>query len=280
MNRFDLQYQELLENILLHGYEKGDRTGTGTISTFGTRMDINVSNEFPLLTLKYTPFRLIAEELFWFIDGGDSEKGMNERDLAKKDVHIWKPWSAEDGSLGPVYGSQWRSWPKQNGDTTEYIDQLKDCEYKLRHNPDDRRIIVSAWNVSELENMALPPCHLMFQFYSFEDEGRRYLDLQMMQRSVDYCVGLPFNVASYSLLLHLMALTTDHIPNRFIWIGGDTHIYNNHIDAVNTMLEREPYSAPQLQIHNKKKSITDYTIDDVGVVNYKSHPKIKAEVAV
>ena len=276
MNPHDHTYKNLVRNIYDFGHDKGDRTNTGTRSLFSERMEFFVRDSFPLLTLKHTPFRLVAEELLWFIEGGSNGR-MNERDLAARNVHFWKPWASEDGDLGPVYGAQWRSWPMPDG--TRH-DQLLECQNKLIHNPDDRRIIVSSWNVSELGDMALPPCHLLFQFYSFEVEGQRYLDLQLYQRSCDFALGVPMNYASYTLLLYMMAKTTDHIPNRFIWLGGDCHIYNNHFDGVKEMLQRDPYPAPKLNIKTKRNNIDEYTIDDFELIGYDYHPKISFEVAV
>lgn len=276
-NPHDEEYARLMRRILACGVDKGDRTGTGTRSLFGHMMQFDLTEGFPLLTLKRTPFYTIVKELLWFIQGGRGSGRMNNNDLVEDGVDIWTPWAKVGGDLGPIYGAQWRSWPKPDG---SYIDQLATVEGKLKESPDDRRLIVSAWNVGVLDQMALPPCHLLFQFYSYASGSERYLDLMMYQRSCDMFIGVPFNIASYALLLHLMASATGHQPGMFKWVGGDCHIYSNHLDHAKQMLHREPYDAPTLLLHRHGLWLDDYQLSDIELVDYKSHRKISAEVAV
>lgn len=283
INNHDEQYRALLHRVLEHGVDKGDRTGTGTRSVFGERMVFDCSKSFPLLTLKRTPFRFLAEEMLWFISGDT-----NARTLSDKGIRIWEPWAGEDGELGPVYGAQWRRWPTTDRLTNEsgHIDQLAEAERKLIFNPDDRRIIVSAWNVSSIEHMALPPCHLLFQFYSrplpstHDGPVPRRLDLQLYQRSCDLFIGVPFNVAQYALLLHLMAHAAGHEVGTLTWVGGDVHLYHNHLDAARSVLTRAPYLAPTLEVLGRSKKIDEYRFGDLALQGYKSHEKVAVDVSV
>lgn len=281
MNPHDSAYAKLVTKIMANGVDKGDRTGTGTRSLFGKSVKFDMEEGFPLLTLKHTPFRWIAEELFWFIQGDRrvDTRSLNEHNLRDKGVSIWEPWADSDGELGPVYGVQWRSWRGSDGT----IDQLKEVERKLFTNPDDRRMIVSAWNPAEIDDMALPPCHLMFQCYSRPDDLNdedRYLDMQMYQRSCDMFLGVPFNIASYALLVYLLAHSTGHRPGVLTWVGGDCHVYHNHFDQVYEMLGRSPYAPPRLYMTCMPKPVQHYTYDDLHLTGYQSHDKIGAEVAV
>ncbi|MCL1799832.1 MAG: thymidylate synthase [Promicromonosporaceae bacterium] len=261
------QYERLLAEVLRDGVAKSDRTGTGTISVFGRQIRYDLSQGFPLLTTKLVHFKSVAYELLWFLRG-DS----NVRWLQENGVRIWNEWADDDGDLGPVYGVQWRSWPTPDG---RHIDQISDVIGQIRDNPDSRRLIVSAWNVAELENMALPPCHLLFQFHVAE--GR--LSCLLYQRSADMFLGVPFNIASYSLLTHLVAAQTGLQVGDFVWTGGDCHIYDNHREQVLEQLRREPYPFPTLEIA-PRDSIFDYQYSDFKLVNYQHHPAIKAQVAV
>ncbi|WP_018119148.1 thymidylate synthase [Corynebacterium mastitidis] len=260
-------YEDLLRHILEHGSPKGDRTGTGTTSLFGAQLRYNLAESFPLLTTKKVYFRAVVGELLWFLRGDSNVRWLQERG-----IRIWNEWADEDGELGPVYGVQWRSWPTPDG---RHIDQISRALETLKSNPDSRRNIVSAWNVAELDNMALPPCHLLFQLYVAD--GR--LSCQLYQRSADMFLGVPFNIASYSLLTHMLAQQAGLKVGEFIWTGGDCHIYDNHREQVTQQLEREPRPYPQLQLR-KADSLFDYDFSDVELVGYDPHPTIPAQVSV
>ncbi len=262
------QYLNLLERILREGNEKSDRTGTGTLSIFGTQSRYDMADGFPLLTTKKLHLKSIIYELLWFLHGDT-----NVRWLQEHGVRIWNEWADENGELGPVYGHQWRSWPDYNGGTIDQIQQVVD---QLRHNPDSRRMIVSAWNVAEVNNMALPPCHTIFQFYVANGK----LSLQLYQRSADTFLGVPFNIASYALLLQMMAQVTGLQPGEFIHTTGDTHLYLNHLDQARLQLTREPRQLPQMIINPDVKDIFKFTYEDFQLVGYDPHPHIKAEVSV
>lgn len=262
------QYLNMMQDILDNGTEKGDRTGTGTLSVFGRQMRFDLSEGFPLLTTKKLHIRSIIHELLWFLSGDTNIKYLNENK-----VKIWDEWADENGDLGPVYGHQWRSWPTPDGFTFDQITQVVD---QIKSNPNSRRHIVSAWNVSEVHHMALPPCHTMFQFYVADGK----LSCQLYQRSADYFLGVPFNVASYALLVHMFAQQCDLKPGEFVWTGGDTHLYTNHLDQTKLQLERETKSLPQLHIVRKPASIFDYKFEDFEIKNYEAHPSIKAPIAV
>ena len=261
-------YEALLKDVFENGVQKGDRTGTGTRSVFGRQIRYDLSKGFPLITTKFVPFRLIAEELFWFLRGES-----NISSLLEKEVHIWDEWADEEGELGPVYGVQWRSWPARDGSA---IDQIAKAVDLLRTSPDSRRIIVSAWNPADLADMKLEPCHALFQFYVADGK----LSCQLYQRSADMFLGVPFNIASYSLLTHMMAQQSGLEVGEFIWTGGDTHIYDNHVEQVTEQLSRDPYPLPTLELLRKPASIDEYSIEDFEVVGYKHHRSIKAPVAV
>jgi thymidylate synthase len=273
------QYLNLVERVLLHGKKREDRTGTGTLSSFGHRLEFNMADGFPLVTTKKVPFRLIKTELLWMLKGTTSAKFMLDNNC-----HIWDEWMDEYNDLGPVYGVQWRRWkgPVQyvgDGDYPGhiYIDQLQDAIRTIRQNPTDRRMLVTAWNPGELDEMALPPCHLMYQFYVDGDT----LDIQVYQRSADVFLGLPFDIASYATLLHMIAYITDKKPGRLIYILGDTHIYSNHVEQMLKQLNREPYDLPRLVIRSRgQKEIDDFELDDLNVVDYEHHPHIKGDVSV
>lgn len=262
----DTQYEDLLQKILESGNQKGDRTGTGTRSLFGAQLRYDLSKSFPLITTKRVFMRGVAEELFWFLSGSSSVKPLQE-----KNVHIWDDWANDEGELGPVYGVQWRSWPSRQGN----IDQIEKLLSDLKQDPSSRRLLVSAWNVSELDKMALAPCHLLFQAYVAS--GR--LSLQVYQRSCDMFLGVPFNIASYSLLTHMLAQQSGLEVGELIWTGGDCHIYNNHVEQVREQLSREPYPFPTLHLR-PADSLFSYTWDDVQVEDYQHHPTIKAPIAV
>jgi len=262
------QYLSLMQQILEHGVQKDDRTGTGTLSLFGQQMRFDLSQGFPLLTTKKLHNRSIIYELLWFLKGET-----NIQYLLDNNVHIWDAWADDKGELGPVYGSQWRSWPTGDG---EAIDQISQLITDIKTNPDSRRLIVSAWNVAEIENMALPPCHLLFQFYVAKGK----LSCQLYQRSADFFIGVPFNIASYALLTHLVAQQCDLEVGEFIWTGGDVHLYLNHIEQVKLQLSRQTYELPQLIIKDKPTDIFSYKFEDFEIINYQSHPHIKASVAV
>lgn len=262
------QYLEYLNYILQHGVRKYDRTGTGALSVFGYQMRFNLAEGFPLLTTKKLHIKSIIYELLWFLRGETNIKYLNEHN-----VTIWNEWADSQGDLGPVYGKQWRSWQTQDG---RVIDQISQVVHEIKHNPDSRRLIVSAWNVGEVEKMALPPCHLLFQFYVADKK----LSCQLYQRSADSFLGVPFNIASYSLLTVMMAQQCDLIPGEFVWTGGDCHIYTNHLEQVKMQLARQPFALPQLQIKRKPPSIFDYQYEDFEISNYEAHPHIKGQVAV
>jgi thymidylate synthase len=262
------QYLTMMRHVRDQGTVKGDRTGTGTRSVFGYQMRFNLEDGFPLITTKKLHLRSIIYELLWFLNG-DS----NIRYLKDHGVSIWDAWANEDGDLGPVYGVQWRSWPAQDGST---IDQISDVVTRLRENPDSRRMIVSAWNVAELDKMVLPPCHCLFQFYVAD--GR--LSCQLYQRSADIFLGVPFNIASYALLTHMVAQQTGFRPGEFIWTGGDCHLYRNHLEQADVQLRREPYPLPRLVIARRPPSLFDYRFEDFEVIDYEAHPHLRAEVAV
>jgi len=262
------QYLDILNRILTEGTEKGDRTGTGTISIFGTQSRYNLDDGFPLLTTKKLHLKSIIYELLWFLKGDTNVKYLQENG-----VRIWNEWADENGELGPVYGHQWRSWPDYNGGT---IDQIQYVLDQLKNNPNSRRMIVSAWNVAEVNEMALPPCHTIFQFYVAGDR----LSLQLYQRSADTFLGVPFNIASYALLLMMMAQVTGFKPGDFIHTTGDTHLYLNHIEQARLQLTREPRPLPQMKINPDVKSLFDFQYEDFELVGYDPHPHIKAEVSV
>jgi len=262
------QYLDLMRHVLQHGTRKDDRTGTGTLSVFGHQMRFDLAQGFPLLTTKKVHTKSIIHELLWFLRG-DS----NIRYLKEHGVSIWDEWADEKGDLGPVYGSQWRSWPAVDG---RQIDQIGQVVRDIRQNPDSRRLIVSAWNVAEIERMALPPCHLLFQFYVAQ--GR--LSCQLYQRSADIFLGVPFNIASYALLTMMIAQVTGLKPGEFIHTLGDAHLYMNHLEQVQTQLAREPRPLPSMRLNPEKISLFDFGFDDFELLNYDPHPSIKAPVAV
>ena len=262
------QYLDLLQDILDNGIYKDDRTGTGTRSVFGRQLRFNLSDGFPLITTKKLHLRSIIYELLWFLAGET-----NIRFLKENGVRIWDEWADENGDLGPVYGRQWRAWQTADG---QVIDQISNVVHNIKHNPDSRRLIVSAWNVGELKKMALQPCHVLFQFYVANGK----LSCQLYQRSADVFLGLPFNIASYSLLTHIMAQQCDLAPGDFSIVLGDTHLYENHLEQARLQLTRTPLPSPQLVIHTKPPSIFDYKFEDFEIVNYQFHPPIAAKVAV
>jgi len=262
------QYLDLMRHVRENGTFKEDRTGTGTYSCFGYQMRFDLSEGFPLVTTKKLHLRSIIHELLWFLSGDT-----NIRYLKENGVSIWDEWADEDGNLGPVYGSQWRSWPTPDGG---HIDQISQVVEQIKNNPDSRRLIVSAWNVAEVNNMALPPCHAFFQFYVADGK----LSCQLYQRSADIFLGVPFNIASYALLVHMVAQQCDLEVGDFVWTGGDVHLYANHLEQTDLQLSREPLPLPQLKIGRKPDSIFDYKFDDFEIVGYQSHPHIKAPVAV
>jgi len=275
------QYLDLLQNILDNGEVKEDRTGTGTRSFFGHQMRFDLSQGFPILTTKKIFFRGVVYELLWFLNGST-----NNNDLKNQGVHIWDEWETENGDLGPIYGYQWRSWPTTNGEQIDQIDKVID---QIKHNPDSRRIIVSAWNVADLpdetispqenvanKKMALAPCHALFQF--FVSGGK--LSCQLYQRSCDTFLGLGFNIASYSLLTSMIAQQCDLKIGEFIWTGGDVHLYLNHLEQAQQQLSRKPYPLPKLKIKTKPNSIFDYRFEDFELINYQSHPHIPAPISI
>lgn len=261
------QYEDLMRHVFFHGVNKSDRTGTGTRSVFGYQMRFNLQNGFPLVTTKKLHLRSIIHELLWFLKG-DS----NIRYLHENGVTIWDEWADENGDLGPVYGVQWRNWRGAD----KNVDQIAELVHTIKTNPDSRRMIVTAWNVAELPKMALPPCHMMFQVYVADGK----LSCQLYQRSCDIFLGVPFNIASYSLLTHMLAQQCDLEVGDFVWTGGDCHLYNNHFDQVRLQLSREPRPYPKLVIKCKPDSIFDYKFEDFEIVGYDPHPAIKAPVAV
>jgi len=261
-------YLDLMQHIVANGNDKNDRTGTGTRSIFGHQMRFDLSEGFPLVTTKKCHLRSIIHELLWFLKGET-----NTAYLAEHDVKIWDAWADENGDLGPVYGKQWRSWPTPKG---EVIDQISDLVQLLKNDPDSRRMIVCAWNVGELSEMALSPCHCLFQFYVADGK----LSCQLYQRSCDVFLGLPFNIASYALLTHMLAQQVGLEVGEFIWSGGDTHLYNNHKEQVDLQLSREPRTLPELTIKRKPDSIFDYQFEDFEITGYDPYPTIKAPIAV
>ncbi|MEU1962910.1 thymidylate synthase [Nocardia sp. NPDC019255] len=263
----DTQYEDLLRLVLTSGTKKADRTGTGTRSIFGHQLRYDLAAGFPLVTTKKVHLKSIVYELLWFLRG-DSNVGW----LREHGVSIWDEWADADGELGPVYGVQWRSWPAPDG---THIDQISQVLHTLRTDPDSRRIIVSAWNVADLDKMALAPCHAFFQFHVADGK----LSCQLYQRSADLFLGVPFNIASYALLTHMVAQQTELIPGDFIWTGGDCHIYDNHLEQVAEQLARDPYPFPTLRLH-PAPTLFDYRYEDVEVDGYRHHPAIKAPVAV
>ncbi len=262
------QYLNLLKEIMAHGVDKDDRTGTGIRSIFGPQMRFDLQQGFPLVTTKKVHLRSIIHELLWFLQGNTNIKYLKDNN-----VRIWDEWADENGDLGPVYGKQWRAWQTNDG---REIDQIEELIKQIKTNPNSRRLIVSAWNVGEIQHMALPPCHLLFQFYVANNK----LSCKLTQRSADIFLGVPFNVASYALLVHMIAQQTDLEVGDFIWSGGDTHIYHNHFEQVNLQLTRKPFALPSLRIARKPESINDYKFEDFIVENYECHSAIKASVAV
>ena len=261
-------YLDLLDHVLTHGVRKEDRTGTGTLSVFGHQMRFPLADGFPLLTTKKLHTRSIIHELLWFLKG-DTNIGY----LRDNGVTIWDEWADAEGNLGPVYGAQWRSWPTPDG---QHIDQISRVVEDIRRSPDSRRLIVSAWNVGELPHMALPPCHALFQFYVAE--GR--LSCQLYQRSADIFLGVPFNIASYALLTHMVAQQADLEPGEFIWTGGDCHLYLHHLDQARLQLSRTPRALPRLKLARRPESIFDYRFEDFVIEGYDPWPGIKAPIAV
>lgn len=264
MNR---QYEDFIKNVLENGTEKSDRTGTGTVSIFGAQLRFDLTEGFPLITTKKVHLKSVVGELLWFLQGDSNVKWLQDNG-----IRIWNEWAGDDGELGPVYGVQWRSWPTPDGG---HIDQIAQVIDTLKSNPDSRRIIVSAWNVSELDKMALMPCHAFFQFYVADGK----LSCQLYQRSADMFLGVPFNIASYALLTHMVAQQCDLEVGDFVWTGGDCHIYNDHFEQVKEQIVREPYAFPTLKL-NKAKDIFSYTFDDIEIENYNHHPAIRAQVSV
>jgi thymidylate synthase len=262
------QYLDLMQHVLDHGTQKHDRTGTGTISVFGYQMRFNLQEGFPMVTTKKLHLKSIIHELIWFLSGDTNIKYLKDNG-----VKIWDEWADENGNLGPVYGSQWRSWPKPDG---SHIDQITQIVNTIKNNPDSRRIIVSAWNVAEVENMALPPCHAFFQFYVADGK----LSCQLYQRSADIFLGVPFNIASYALLTMMVAQICGLQCGDFIHTLGDAHLYNNHIEQANLQLSREPKQLPTMQINPEVKDIFDFKYEDFTLTGYDPHPHIKGVVAV
>ena len=266
-------YEDLLREVLERGVHKSDRTGTGTRSVFGRQLRFDLTGSFPLLTTKRVHFRSLALELLWFLRGDSNVRWLRERG-----VSIWDEWADEDGELGPVYGVQWRSWPTPGGGS---IDQIAKVVESIRTNPDSRRHVVSAWNPAEVDEMALPPCHALFQFYvQPQPEGPGRLSCQLYQRSADMFLGVPFNIASYALLTVMVAQQTDLLPGEFVWTGGDCHVYDNHVEQVREQLSRDPFPYPRLRLARRPASVFDYEYEDFEVLGYRHHPAIKAPVAV
>lgn len=262
------QYHNLMKEVLEKGVQKSDRTGTGTLSIFGHQMRFNLAEGFPMVTTKKLHLKSIILELLWFLKGSTDNNWLKERG-----VSIWNEWAAPDGDLGPIYGYQWRSWPAPNG---QHIDQIAEVVETLKKNPDSRRIIVSAWNVADIPRMALAPCHAFFQFYVADGK----LSCQLYQRSADIFLGVPFNIASYALLTHMMAQQCNLEVGDFVWTGGDCHLYSNHLEQVDLQLSRDFFPLPKLNILRKPNSIFDYEFEDFEIAGYESHPAIKAPVAV
>lgn len=266
-------YEDLLREVLEEGVHKPDRTGTGTRSVFGRQIRFDLARSFPLLTTKRVHFRSLALELLWFLRGDSNVRWLQERG-----VSIWDEWADEHGELGPVYGVQWRSWPTPGGGS---IDQIAKVVEQIRTNPDSRRHVVTAWNPAEVDEMALPPCHALFQFYvEPAEDGPGRLSCQLYQRSADMFLGVPFNIASYALLTVMVAQQTDLVPGEFVWTGGDCHVYDNHVDQVREQLARTPYPYPRLRLASRPASLFDYAYEDFEVLDYRHHPAIKAPVAV
>jgi thymidylate synthase len=268
-------YEDLMRHVRDHGVLKADRTGTGTQSVFGHQMRFDLSAGFPLITTKKVHLKSVILELLWFLRGDGNARWLQERG-----VSIWNEWAREDGDLGPVYGVQWRSWPTPGGG---HIDQIAQVIQTLKTNPDSRRIIVSAWNVADLDAMALMPCHAFFQFYVAPsavagEPGR--LSCQLYQRSADIFLGVPFNIASYALLTEMVAHQCGLKPGDFVWTGGDCHLYLNHLDQAREQLAREPHALPRLEFKRRPASIFDYHYDDIAITGYQAHPHIKAPVAI
>lgn len=264
----DFKYLDLVNDILTNGIRKENRTGVDTLAVFSRQMRFDLSEgSIPLLTTKKMHTRSIIYEILWYLQGGDNIKYLNDHG-----VTIWDEWAQEDGSLGPIYGYQWRKWPDPYGNP---IDQVADVIYKLKNNYNDRRMIISAWNVGYLNQMRLPPCHLLFQFYVANNK----LSCNMYQRSVDSGLGLPFNIVQYSILTHMFAQVTNLEPGEFIWNGGDVHIYVNHIDQLKEQVTREPYPSPRLKLNPEVKEIDDFKFEDFDIIDYKHHPLIRMEVA-
>jgi thymidylate synthase len=262
------QYLDLMRDVLEHGAKKTDRTGTGTLSLFGRQMRFDLSEGFPLVTTKKLHLRSIIHELLWFLKGETNIKYLNDNK-----VTIWDEWADEHGELGPVYGQQWRSWPAPDG---RRIDQIAQVIDQLKQKPDSRRHIVTAWNPAEVDKMALPPCHALFQFYVADGK----LSCQLYQRSADFFLGVPFNIASYALLTEMFAQQCDLLPGEFVWTGGDVHLYTNHLEQASLQLGRTPLPLPTLKISRKPASIFDYVFEDFEILNYQAHPSIKAPIAV
>ncbi len=262
------QYESFMRHVLDNGVAKTDRTGTGTLSVFGHQMRFNLADGFPLITTKKLHTKSIFIELLWFLRGDSNVRWLQERG-----VTIWDEWADSEGNLGPVYGVQWRSWPKPDGG---HIDQIEQVIQQIKSNPDSRRLIVSAWNVADIGQMKLPPCHAFFQFYVADGK----LSCQLYQRSADIFLGVPFNIASYALLTHMVAQQCDLEPGDFIWTGGDCHLYSNHMEQARLQLSRDPYPYPRLVIRRKPASIFDYEYEDFEIADYQFHPHIKAPVAV
>ena len=261
-------YLHLMRHILDHGVKKTDRTGTGTLSVFGHQMRFDLAKGFPMVTTKKLHLKSIIYELLWFLKGSTNNNWLTERG-----VSIWNEWAKPDGELGPIYGYQWRSWPTPSG---EHIDQISQIIEQIKSTPDSRRIIVSAWNVADIPSMALAPCHAFFQFYVADGK----LSCQLYQRSADIFLGVPFNIASYALLTHMVAQQTGLEVGDFVWTGGDCHLYSNHLEQVDLQLTRNPLPLPQLVIKRTPKSIFDYEFEDFEVLGYECHPAIKAPVAI
>ncbi|MBU3543810.1 thymidylate synthase [Polynucleobacter sp. MWH-Mekk-B1] len=262
------QYHDLMKEVLAKGVKKSDRTGTGTLSVFGHQMRFNLADGFPMVTTKKLHLKSIIYELLWFLKGSTDNNWLKERG-----VSIWNEWAAPDGDLGPIYGYQWRSWPAPNG---QHIDQISEILETIKKNPDSRRIIVSAWNVADIPRMALAPCHAFFQFYVADGK----LSCQLYQRSADIFLGVPFNIASYALLTHMVAQQCNLEVGDFIWTGGDCHLYSNHLEQVDLQLSRDFYPLPKLKILRKPDSLFDYEFEDFEIAGYESHPHIKAPVAI
>ncbi|NPA33706.1 MAG: thymidylate synthase [Chlorobi bacterium] len=262
-------YLEMLRYVLENGQPRPDRTGTGTLSVFGYQFRHDLQNGFPLLTTKKINFKAVKVEVLWYLNAGTDLPFLH-----KYGVHIWDPWADENGNLGPIYGYQWRKWPKYEGG---HIDQIREVIRKIKEKPDDRRMIVSAWNVAQLDQMRLPPCHILFQFYVTNDNR---LSLHLYQRSADIFIGVPFNIAGYALLIHLIAHVTGLKPGELIISYGDLHLYQNHIEQAEKQLKRDPRQLPELRLNPEVKDIDEFKPEDIEIINYDPHPFIKAPVAV